>query len=148
MEQGESKGGRPYRNDQGQAAVGVFRPQEVDRRALHLLVREPREVERLGVEADRGGGIRTEACSQLAVDDGVGRQEHRVCVEQQDILPGWLLGDYRCGQQHGEHQQDADAAAADTGGEHTGPTRHKTDIPWPSRHVQCQNPATASSRLS
>ena len=60
MEKGESKGGRPYRNDQGQVAGGVFRPQEVEHRARHLLVWEPREVERLGVEVDRGGGIRAE----------------------------------------------------------------------------------------
>ena len=60
MEEGESKGGRPYRNDQGEVAVGIFCPQEVERGALHLLVREPREVESLAVEADRGGGIRAE----------------------------------------------------------------------------------------
>ena len=61
MEKGESKGGRRDRNDEGQVAVGVFRLQKVEHRALHLLVWEPREVERLGVEADRGGGIRAES---------------------------------------------------------------------------------------
>src|SRR4029450_1430158 len=91
MEKGESKGGRPDRNDQGQVAVGVFHPQEVERRPFHLLIWEPREVERLGVEADRGGGIGAETCSQLAVGDDVGREEHRVWVEQGDSLAGWLL---------------------------------------------------------
>jgi hypothetical protein len=61
MEEGESKGGRPYRNDQGQVAVGVFCPQEVEGGALHLLVWEPRKVESLAVEADRGGCIRAES---------------------------------------------------------------------------------------
>lgn len=82
----------------------------------------------LGVEADPGGGIRAEARSQLAVGDDVGRQEHRVCVEQEDILPGWLLGDCRCGQQHGEREQGAGEAAASTGGEPSGPTRRPMDV--------------------
>ena len=61
MEEGETEGGRPYRNDQGQVAVGVFCPQKVEHSALHLLVWEPREVECLGVEMDRRGGIRAES---------------------------------------------------------------------------------------
>ena len=78
----------PGRHDQVDVAGLVLPAQERPQLALRRVAVEQAEVQVLGVEVDREGGLRLESRPERLVDADDRRGEPRIGVEQEDV-PGW-----------------------------------------------------------
>jgi hypothetical protein len=80
------------RDDQVDGAVRVLAPEEFAQLAVRLVALEQREIEVLGVEVHGAGQPRLQGGAHGLVEDHDGRQQPRLGVEEQDVLPGAVAG--------------------------------------------------------